>query len=93
MNDYVKRHWNGVAMGGFIFSAIGMITYARWHRRFKRISEAFALFLPVSFLLLLIFLLAGGINVYPWADNPEALHKAHAYHKEAYFDIGFFYAR
>ena len=50
-------YWNGIAIGGFIFSAIGMVTYARWHRRFKRISEAFAMFLPVTFALLMVFFL------------------------------------
>jgi hypothetical protein len=82
-------YWNGIAIGGFIFSAIGMVTYARWHRRFKRISESFAMFLPVSMALLLVFLLAGGIDVYPWAD-----HNAHLpAHKAVYFKPAFFYAR
>ena len=46
-------YFNGIAMGGFIFAAIGMPTYARWQKRFKRISEAFTVFMPVSCLLLL----------------------------------------
>ena len=82
-------YWNGVAIGGFIFSAIGMVTYARWHRRFKRISESFAMFLPVTLVLLLVFLLAGGIDVYPWADHDAHLPE----HKALYFQPAFFYAR
>ena len=74
-------YWNGIAMGGFIFSAIGMVTYARWQKRFKRISEAFAMFLPISFALLMLFLVTGGIDVYPWADDPGSLPA----HKKAYF--------
>jgi hypothetical protein len=80
-------YFNGIALGGFVFSAISMITYARWHRRFKRISEAFAFFLPVSYILLLVFLALGGIEVYPWANEAMPPHKA------IYFDKTFFFAR
>ena len=81
-------YWNGIAIGGFIFSAVGMVTYARWHRRFKRISEALSRFLPYSLGILLVFLLMGGIEVFPWYHNHELPP-----HKAVYFGTGFFYAR
>ncbi len=82
-------YWNGISIGGFIFSAIGMVTYARWQKRFKRISESLAMFLPFSMALLLVFLLAGGIDVYPWYHDPGSLPA----HKALYFKPAFFYAR
>lgn len=85
-------YFNGIIMGGFVFCAIGMITYARWHRRFKRIAEAFTFFMPVSIGLLLIFLLLGGIEVYPWFGTPDDVIVPGS-HKDAYFQTGFFYAR
>ena len=76
-------YFNGIIMGGFLFSAIGMITYARWHRRFKRISEAFTVFMPISLGLLLLFLLLGGIEVYPWFGTPDDVIVPGS-HKDAY---------
>jgi len=66
-----------------------MVTYARWQKRFKRISESFSMFLPVSMGLLLVFLVAGGIDVYPWHHDPGSLPA----HKALYFKPAFFYAR
>jgi hypothetical protein len=80
-------YFNGIAQGGFMFCAIGMVTYARWHRRFKRIAEAFAVFLPISYLLLLAFMVLGGIDAYPWAHEEMPAHKA------IYFKKGFYLAR
>ena len=35
--------------GGFLMTVIGVTTYARWTRRFKRVAEGLAMFLPVSY--------------------------------------------
>ena len=32
-------YFNGAAQGGFLMTMIGVTTYARWTRRFKRIAE------------------------------------------------------
>jgi hypothetical protein len=82
-------YFNGIAMGGFIFAAIGMPTYARWQKRFKRISEAFAIFMPVSCLLVFAFFALGGFDAYPWHHEFDSLPP----HKHTYFDKGFFWAR
>jgi hypothetical protein len=87
-------YFNGIAQGGLMMTVIGVTTYARWTRRFKRIHEALAWFLPVSYALLLIFLALGGIEVFPWHhQGPEGLHAAGAHHKAMYFDTTFFWAR
>ena len=46
--------WTGLAQGGLIFSCILRITNARWGRSLLRISEGFATFTIVSFILLLV---------------------------------------
>lgn len=87
-------YFNGAAQGGFMMTVIGVTCYARWTRRFKRIAEGLAMFLPVSYALLLLFLALGGINVFPWhQQGPEGLEAAGAHHKAIYFQTGFFWAR
>ena len=87
-------YFNGAAQGGFLMTVIGVTTYARWTRRFKRVAEGLAMFLPVSYALLLLFLVLGGINVFPWHhQGAEGLHAAGAHHKASYFNTGFFFAR
>jgi hypothetical protein len=82
-------YFHGIAQGGFMMAVIGMCCYARWQKRFKRITEAFAIYLPISYVILLIFLALGGINVYPW----HVEDMSHTHHKEIYFGTGFFWAR
>ena len=56
-------YFNGIAMGGFMLTPITLVTHSRWPRRVKRFSESFALFLPITWALFSIFLIAGGIDV------------------------------
>jgi len=58
----------GLSMGGVMFAAIMSLTKAHWGRPLKRIAEAFGLYLPVAWLALVIFLVAGN-GLYPW--NPS----------------------
>lgn len=57
----------GLSMGGVIFAVILSLTKAHWGRPLKRIAESFGFFLPVAWVLLLVFLI-GGLGLYPW--NP-----------------------
>ena len=90
-------YFNGAAQGGFLMTVIGVTTYARWTRRFKRVAEGLAMFLPVSYGLLLAFLaITFGMHAsaFPWAhQGADGLHAAGAHHKAAYFSTGFFFAR
>ncbi len=88
-----------VAQGGVLFSIMLTLTWGRWGRPLKRIGEAFGLFLPVGYLLLLVFLLAGNA-IYPWHDGTIlervdlAPHSAQAIAtKEIWLDLPFFIAR
>ena len=50
--------WGGIAQAGVILSVIWQITDAKWGRPFKRLAEACAAFLPVSFVMfILVFFL------------------------------------
>ncbi len=92
----------GLGQGGVVFAGIMTATQARWGRPLKRIGESFGFFLPVVWALLLIFLVAGGVNVYPWHPetfNPKGVialapHMEGVPHaKELWLQPGFFLAR
>ena len=78
--------WTGVAQGGLVFSCILRITNARWGRGLLRISEGFASFTVVSFVLLLVLFL-GKEFILPYAS--------HHYHspKDIWLNINFVMAR
>ena len=78
--------WTGVAQGGLVFSCILRITNARWGRGFLRISEGFASFTIISFVLLLV-LFFGKEVILPYAH--------HHYHspKDIWLDVNFVMAR
>lgn len=57
-----------LALGGLFFTAIQYVTNAGWSVSVRRISEAFASFLPVAAVLLIPFLLFGSHTLYEWFD-------------------------
>jgi Ni/Fe-hydrogenase subunit HybB-like protein len=63
--------WSGISQAGIILSAVMVMTNARWWHPLRRIAEAMASFLPISFVLFIIFFL-GGKNLFPWTSMPEA---------------------
>lgn len=69
-------YFMGIAQGGVIFSAIQTITLGRWGRPFKRIAESFWFFMPVNYAIYAVFLLAGGLEIYPWMHEEMPPHKA-----------------
>ena len=83
--------WMGVAQGGFMLSVALTLTMGRWGRLLKRISESFAIMMPVLYVGLLTFLALGGIEVYPWVEEARA-HSLPA-HKAVYLTEPFFFWR
>ncbi|MEO0603040.1 MAG: hypothetical protein AAF211_16495, partial [Myxococcota bacterium] len=59
-----------IAQGGVIFAILMTGTTGRWGRPVKRIAEAFGFFMPVGFVLLLVFLVFG-LTIYSW--NPDTV--------------------
>lgn len=80
-------YWMGIAQGGMMFAVAHVITKGRWGRPIKRMAEAFSLMTIPMYLLLMIFLVAGGTHVYPWSHEPMPAHKA------IYFQTPFFIGR
>ncbi len=79
----------GLSLGGLAFCAALTLSLARWGRPVKRIAEAFLLYAPVVWLLLLFFLLTGGLELYDWYNHPETLHN----HKAIWLTPTFFSVR
>lgn len=95
-------YWIGISQGGVMFGVILTGTWGRWGRGFKRVGESFFFMLPVLYLFLLFFLVAGGLGIYPW--NPDTIsplgfvdinpHSAAATAaKPFWFNKGFFIGR
>ena len=79
--------WLGVAQGGFMLSVALTLSKGRWGRSLKRVSESFALFVPVIYVALIAFLATGGIDIFPW------MHEDLPTHKKVYLTEPFFFWR
>jgi hypothetical protein len=64
-------YWTGLAQGGLLFSAVVKTAKGRWSYNVRRIAEAQAAFLPVSFVLFLV-LWIGRAQIFPWIAAPIA---------------------
>ncbi len=83
-------YWGGIAQGALMFTVALVITTGRWGRPLKRIAEAFSLMMVPLYLMLIVFLVAGGTSIYEWSHwtGDETWH-----HKVVYFQPWFFVAR
>ncbi|MCB9779119.1 MAG: hypothetical protein H6742_11195 [Alphaproteobacteria bacterium] len=79
--------WGGMAQGALMLAVAMTLVKARWGMPLKRYAEAFGLMFPVMYALLLVFLLVGGLDIYPW------MHEQMPAHKAIYLQPGFFVAR
>ena len=77
--------WSAIAQGALLFSALMHMTNARWSGPLSGLSESFAAFFPLSFVLFLI-LFIGKAHIFPWLH--EDLHG-----KEVWLNIPFLFAR
>jgi hypothetical protein len=91
-----------LAFGGLAFSLVATLTWARWSRPLKRVAETFALFGPIAWLLIAIFVIVAN-GLYPWhagtfnpggqiaiePHSPAVLFAA----KPQYLTVPFFIAR
>ncbi len=57
--------WSAIAQGGLLFSIVMHLCKARWSGPLAGLSEAFAGFFPVSFVLFLVLFL-GREHLFPW---------------------------
>jgi hypothetical protein len=77
--------WSAIAQGAVLFSAVMHMTKARWSGPLSSLSESFAAFFPLSFVLFLI-LFFGRAYIFPWLH--EDLHG-----KEVWLNIPFLFTR
>ena len=77
--------WSGIAQGAVVFSALMHMTKARWSGPLSGLSESFAAFFPLSFVLFLLLFL-GRAHIFPWLH--EDLHG-----KEVWLNIPFLFTR
>ena len=77
--------WSAMAQGGLVFSVVLHVTKARWGRPLQGLSEAFAAFFPISFVLFLLLFL-GKAYVFPWLG-------ADLHGKEGWLTIPFLFSR
>ncbi len=77
--------WSAIAQGAVLFSTVMHMTKARWSGPLSALSESFAAFFPLSFILFLILFL-GRNHIFPWLH--EDLHG-----KEVWLNIPFLFTR
>ena len=82
--------FTSVAMGAVVFTAATVIVKARWNWSVKRVSIAFAAYLPFAFLTLLPMLGLGG-SYFPWVAEMASDPILQA--KQAYLNLPFLMAR
>lgn len=89
-------YWGGIAQGAMMFAVVFVITKGRWGRPLKRLAEAMALVMVPLYVLLAVFLLAGGLNIYEWYHWPVMAENdgfVWPHHKQHYLTGGFTIAR
>lgn len=62
-----------LALSGVALCSVLHLVNAKWRFEVRHLSSALYALFPLA-LLLLIILLVGGSNTFPWWDNPEAAH-------------------
>jgi hypothetical protein len=83
--------FTSVAMGAVMFAAATSIVKAKWNWSVRRVSVAFAAFLPVAFLLLVPMLLGARESYFPWIE--EMAHDPVLQAKAAYLNVPFLVTR
>jgi len=64
--------FTGIAQSGVAFAAAYTVCKGRWGDAYRRLGESMCFFLPISFALLVVFLLFGAARVFPWVAHPIA---------------------
>ena len=82
--------WAGIAHSGILFSVIWQLTDAKWGRPFKRLSEACAAFLPISFLMFVVVFFGSKV-LYEWSHTPFLHHGVAV--KAGWLNLPFFVIR
>lgn len=61
----------GIAQAGIVWTAIARTARGtKWASSLARYGEAMSAFLPIGYALVMVFLFAGGSQLYPWVADP-----------------------
>lgn len=82
--------FTSIAMGGVMFAVATWIVKAKWNWSLRRVSQSFAAFLPISFVLMLP-MLGLGEDYFPWIEMMATDPIVAA--KRAYLNMPFLIAR
>ncbi len=90
--SYVSNwlYFTSISMGGVVVAAATWITKSRWNWSVRRVSQAMAAFLPISFVMLLPMLGLRG-RFFPWID--AMAHDPVLQKKAAYLNVPFLVSR
>jgi hypothetical protein len=81
-----------LSIGALFFYAVQYITNSGWSAMFQRIPMAAGVWLPVGFLLMLVFYF-GMNHIYEWTDQESVAYDKLLQHKASYLNVPFFYIR
>ena len=82
--------FTSISIGGVLLAVATWITKAKWNWSVRRVSQSFAAFLPIAFVLMLPMLTLRG-SYFPWIE--EMAHDPVLQHKAAYLNIPFLISR
>lgn len=82
--------FTSIAMGGVLFAVATWIVKAKWNWSMRRVSQAFAAFLPISFVMMLPMLTLGE-EYFPWIAAME--YDVVVQNKAAYLNLPFLISR
>jgi len=68
-------YYAGLAQGGLVLACAFVIVGARWPGPIRRIAEALAAWVPISFVLGVIGIF-GGRYIFPWIEHPVEIKEA-----------------
>ncbi|HSM03808.1 MAG TPA: hypothetical protein VK858_04275 [Longimicrobiales bacterium] len=83
--------FSSIAMGAIMFAGATTIVKAKWNWSLRRVSVAFAAFLPVAFVLLIPILIFARENYFPWIE--QMAYDPIVQKKAAYLNIPFLITR
>jgi hypothetical protein len=86
--QYNWLYFTIISSAGVVFAAVQRLTTARWSRSVVRIVEGFVAWLPIAFVIQLLFLFPGAKHIYSWAKESVQVHN-----KALYLDPTFFRLR
>ncbi len=82
-----------MALAGMFFTAIQHVTNAGWSVNVRRFSESLTAFLPMGFVMAIIFIAFGASHLYEWLDPAKVQADALLAKKVGYLNNTFFVIR